>query len=62
MFFEIVAEINKKEGDKYTPLAPHTFGKLYYRADRVKKPISNIETKIIKRDMGWCDDVSIHFT
>ena len=51
----------KREGDKCTPKWLFTLGKLYYRADRVKKPISNIETKIIKRDMGWCDDVTNKF-
>ena len=48
----------KKEGDKSTPRGLFTFGKLYYRADRVEKPISNIKTKIIRKDMGWCDDVT----
>jgi L,D-peptidoglycan transpeptidase YkuD (ErfK/YbiS/YcfS/YnhG family) len=51
----------KKEGDRCTPRGLFTLGKLYYRADRVKKPISNIETKIIKRDMGWCNDVTNKF-
>jgi L,D-peptidoglycan transpeptidase YkuD (ErfK/YbiS/YcfS/YnhG family) len=51
----------KKEGDKCTPRGLFTFGKLYYRADRVKKPVSNIEAKIIKKDMGWCDDVASKF-
>ena len=48
----------KKEGDKCTPRGVFTLGKLYYRADRVKKPSSKIATKIIKKDMGWCNDVS----
>ena len=29
---------------------------LYYRADKVAKPITNIKTKIIKKKMGWCND------
>jgi L,D-peptidoglycan transpeptidase YkuD (ErfK/YbiS/YcfS/YnhG family) len=48
----------KKEGDKCTPRGVFTLGKLYYRADRVQKPSSKIATKIIKKDMGWCNDVS----
>jgi len=48
----------KKEGDKCTPQGVFTFGKLYYRADRVKKPETKISSKIIKKDMGWCDDVT----
>lgn len=46
----------KKEGDKTTPRGLFTLGKIYYRADRVKKPLSKIESKIITKKMGWCDD------
>jgi L,D-peptidoglycan transpeptidase YkuD (ErfK/YbiS/YcfS/YnhG family) len=49
-------KLNKKEGDKSTPAGIFTIGKLYYRADRVKKPLTKIYTKIIKKNMGWCDD------
>jgi L,D-peptidoglycan transpeptidase YkuD (ErfK/YbiS/YcfS/YnhG family) len=48
----------KKEGDKCTPKGIFTLGKLYYRADRVKKPYTKISTKIIKKNMGWCDDAT----
>ena len=48
----------KKEGDKCTPRGIFKLGKLYYRADRVKKPTTKISTKIIKKNMGWCDDVT----
>ena len=46
----------KKEGDKTTPKGLFLLGKLYYRADRVKKPSCKIKSKIIKKNMGWCDD------
>ena len=49
-------KLSKKEGDKSTPAGIFTIGKLYYRADRVKKPLTKINTKIIKKNMGWCDD------
>ena len=49
-------KIWKKEGDKSTPRGNFTIGKLYYRADRVKKPVTKISTKIITKNMGWCDD------
>ena len=52
---------NKKEGDKCTPSGVFTFGKLYYRADRVKKPKTLISTRIIKKNMGWCDDITNKF-
>jgi L,D-peptidoglycan transpeptidase YkuD (ErfK/YbiS/YcfS/YnhG family) len=49
-------KIQKYEGDKTTPKGTFSIGQLYYRADRVKKPETKISTKIIKKDMGWCDD------
>ena len=47
---------NKIEGDKSTPKGTFSIGKLYYRQDRVKKPITNLDTKIIKPSLGWCND------
>ena len=47
---------NKKEGDKKTPKGTYSLGNLYYRADRVKRPITKLSTKIIQRNTGWCDD------
>ena len=51
----------KKEGDKCTPRGVFSFGKLYYRAYRVKKPKTKISTRIIKKDMGWCNDITSKF-
>ena len=47
---------DKIEGDNFTPVGIFTFGKLYYRKDRVKKPTTNLKTKVIKPGMGWCND------
>ena len=47
---------HKIEGDKSTPRGKFKIGMLYYRADKVAKPITNIKTKIIKKKMGWCND------
>ena len=47
---------NKIEGDKCTPKGTFKLGTLYYRKDRVKKPITSLKTKKIKRNMGWCND------
>ena len=47
---------NKKEGDKCTPYGIFSFGKLYYRADRIKKIDTHLKCKVIKKYMGWCDD------
>ena len=38
----------KIEGDNSTPKGIFTLGTLYYRKDRVKKPVTNLKTKIIK--------------
>ena len=47
---------NKKEGDKATPRGIFNLGKLYYRADRIKKINTYLKCKVIKKYMGWCND------
>jgi len=47
---------NKKEGDKSTPKGKFTLGMLYYRGDKVQKPITNLKIKKITKKMGWCND------
>ena len=47
---------NKIEGDKCTPKGIFKLGNLYYRKDRVKKPITKLIVKKIERNMGWCND------
>ena len=45
----------KKEGDSITPIGKFKIKYILYRKDRVK--ISTIlRKKIIKNNMGWCDD------
>ena len=46
---------NKIEGDKSTPKGIFSLGKLYYRSDRVPKPDTNLNTKKITKNLGWCD-------
>ena len=46
----------KKEGDLATPRGIFKIGPLYYRKDRIKLPKCKIPKKIIKKNMGWCDD------
>ena len=48
--------LSKKEGDLATPGGIFKLGLLYYRKDRNKIPKSSIKKKIIKKNMGWCDD------
>ena len=46
----------KTEGDHCTPIGVFKIGKVYYRPDRIKKIDTMLKTKIIKKNMGWCDD------
>ena len=48
----------KIEGDKKTPKGLFKLGNLYYRADRLAKPNTKLKVKVIKKSMGWCDDLT----
>ncbi|WP_440915216.1 L,D-transpeptidase family protein [Candidatus Pelagibacter sp.] len=50
---------NKREGDKKSPKGSFKIGNLYFRKDRLKKPMTLLKCIKIKKSMGWCDD--IHF-
>jgi len=47
----------KKEGDGKTPKGIFKIEHLYFRKDRIKKPLTKLKCIEIKRNMGWCDDV-----
>ena len=47
---------NKHEGDLTTPYGKFMLGKLYWRQDTVKKPITKLTCKKIKKNMVWCND------
>ena len=47
----------KKEGDLATPKGNFNIGMLYYRKDRIKSFKCKIKKKIIKKNMGWCNDI-----
>ena len=49
---------NKIEGDKKTPKGKFKIGDLFFRKDRIKKPNTKLKCVEIKKNMGWCDDVS----
>ena len=46
----------KIEGDKKTPKGQFSIGNLYYRQDRLEKPITKLKSIPINEKMGWCDD------
>ena len=47
---------SKKEGDLTTPKGTFKLGLLYYRKDRIKRVKSMLKKRIIKKNMGWCND------
>ena len=51
----------KHEGDLTTPKGKFNLGDIYYRADRVQKPLSKLRSIAIKKNMGWCDDPNSKF-
>ena len=51
----------KSEGDLCTPFGKYKIGNLYWRADKVEKPITKLQCKKIKNNMGWCNDVRSSF-
>ena len=47
---------NKVEGDKKTPSGYYNIEYLYFRKDRIKKPLTKLKCIKIKKDMGWSND------
>ena len=48
----------KKEGDKKTPKGIFKIENLYFRKDRIEKPLTSLKCIEIKNDMGWCNDIN----
>ena len=46
----------KIEGDKKTPKGTFKLGDLFYRKERVQRPSTKLNCRLIKKDMGWCND------
>ncbi len=49
----------KKEGDKKTPKGTFKIENLYYRKDRIEKPLTALKCTEITKSMGWCDDINL---
>ena len=47
----------KKEGDKKTPKGTFKIGNLFYRKDRIEKPVTRLKCIEVNDNMGWCNDV-----
>ncbi len=52
---------NKHEGDLSTPIGTFHFEKIYYRVDRLGSKKFIIDSSIIKKNDGWCDDQNSDF-
>ncbi len=48
----------KREGDGATPLGTFALRELWYRADRLPKPVCALETHEITAEDGWSDDAA----
>ena len=51
----------KIEGDNKTPKGSYALGSLYYRKDRLPKPLTKLKVIEIKKNFGWCDDIKSKF-
>ena len=52
---------DKKEGDLSTPIGVFKFNKIYYRADKLGETNFVIDSSIIQKNDGWCDDEKSKF-
>ena len=48
----------KKEGDGKTPIGTYKLNSIFYRKDRISKIKTTLKKIVIKKNMGWCDDVT----
>ncbi len=51
----LVPAADKKEGDGASPIGAWKTRRLFYRPDRVKRPVTALPIVEITTDMGWCD-------
>ena len=49
---------NKVEGDFKTPKGTFEIDHLYYREDKIDQLTTKLKSIKIKKNMGWCDDIS----
>lgn len=47
---------DKTEGDGATPVGTFPLRRVYYRADRLARPATNLPVVPIAEDDAWCDD------
>ena len=47
----------KREGDLSTPIGKWRIQKVFYRPDRVPRPVTSLPIQALKQADGWCDAV-----
>ncbi|MDR6181826.1 L,D-transpeptidase family protein [Asaia bogorensis] len=47
---------DKSEGDMATPIGFLAFRHVFYRADRVERPVTALRIEALAPNDGWCDD------
>ena len=48
--------VNKREGDGVTPAGRYRLVRLWWRADRMPRPLTRLPVRPIGRADGWCED------
>ncbi|NDB68106.1 MAG: L,D-transpeptidase catalytic domain protein [Methylocystaceae bacterium] len=46
----------KREGDGASPIGTYRLTGLYFRPDRLSRPLCQIPTQPMRPNLGWCDD------
>lgn len=52
----VVAAELKREGDGATPLGDWPMRQVFWRPDRLEKPVTQLPVIALRPEMGWCDD------
>ena len=51
----VIAAADKREGDGKSPLGAWTIRRVLYRPDKGERPKTQLPTRALERDDGWCD-------
>ncbi len=52
--------LEKREGDGASPIGFWPFRHVFYRADRLEKPVTDLPVTALQADDGWCDAPENH--
>ncbi len=51
----MVRGFDKCEGDGATPMGSYPVRQVFYRSDKINKPVCRLPLEVITPSMGWCD-------